>query len=50
MSVQKVGCVMLKVEKRYRIRIGDWLIVYEIHDNALRVLVVRIGNRREVHE
>ncbi|PIE54593.1 MAG: type II toxin-antitoxin system mRNA interferase toxin, RelE/StbE family [Dethiosulfovibrio peptidovorans] len=27
------GCAILKVEKRYRIRVGDYRIIYEVHDN-----------------
>ena len=43
------GCTMLTVEKRYRIRGGDFRIVYEIHDSRLLVLVVRIGHRSNVY-
>lgn len=34
---------------RLRVRVGDWRIVYEVNDGALTVLVVRVGNRREVY-
>ena len=34
----------------YRIRVGDYRIVYQVHDNILIVLVVRIGHRREVYK
>ena len=44
-----LGCTMLKVEKRYRIRVGDFRVVYEIHDSRLLVLVVRIGHRSSVY-
>jgi mRNA interferase RelE/StbE len=43
------GCTMLKIEKRYRIRAGDFRIIYEIHDARLLVLVVRIGHRSSVY-
>jgi mRNA interferase RelE/StbE len=33
----------------YRVRVGDWRIVYAIHDRELVVIVIRIGNRREVY-
>lgn len=32
----------------YRIRVGDWRVVYRIKDQQLLVLVVRIGHRRDV--
>jgi mRNA interferase RelE/StbE len=33
----------------HRIRVGDYRVVYEIRDAVLVVVVVRIGNRREVY-
>jgi mRNA interferase RelE/StbE len=33
----------------YRVRVGDWRIVYAIRDRELVVLVIRIGHRREVY-
>jgi mRNA interferase RelE/StbE len=32
-----------------RIRVGDYRVVYQVHDDVLTVLVVRIGHRREVY-
>ena len=36
-------------ESRFRIRSGDYRVVYEIRDNELLILVVRVGHRREVY-
>lgn len=33
----------------YRVRVGVYRIVYEVIDDRLVVLVVRIGHRREVY-
>ncbi len=33
----------------YRVREGDWRIVYRVEDDKLLVLVVRIGHRSEVY-
>lgn len=33
----------------YRLRVGDWRIIYTLHDNVMTILVVRIGHRREVY-
>jgi len=33
----------------YRIRVGDYRVVYQIQDNRLIVLVVRIGHRKDVY-
>jgi mRNA interferase RelE/StbE len=34
----------------YRIRIGDYRVVYQIHDRQLRVLIVRVGHRRDIYD
>jgi mRNA interferase RelE/StbE len=33
----------------WKYRVGDYRIIANIEDGALRVLVVKIGNRREVY-
>jgi mRNA interferase RelE/StbE len=33
----------------YRVRVGDYRIVYQIEDMFLIVLVVEIGHRREIY-
>jgi mRNA interferase RelE/StbE len=33
----------------FRVRVGDWRIVYTIRDSELVVIVIRIGHRREVY-
>ena len=34
----------------WRVRTGDYRIIYEIHDEQLLVLVLRLGHRREIYE
>lgn len=33
----------------YRIRVGDWRIIYAIEDDQLIVLVIEIGHRSDVY-
>jgi mRNA interferase RelE/StbE len=33
----------------YRIRVGDYRIIYEIQDAVLVVLIVEVGNRRDIY-
>jgi mRNA interferase RelE/StbE len=37
-------------EGEWRVRTGDYRIVYEIHDSMLLVLVVAVGHRREIYD
>jgi mRNA interferase RelE/StbE len=37
------------VDSLYRIRQGDWRIVYTIEDKKLSILVVKVGHRREAY-
>jgi mRNA interferase RelE/StbE len=43
------GVEKLSTLERYRVRQGDYRVVYEIDDQARTVTVVRIGHRREVY-
>ena len=36
-------------EELYRIRVGDYRVVYQIEDKDLMILVVNVGNRREIY-
>jgi len=43
------GVEKLSTLERYRVRQGDYRVVYEIDDQARTVIVVKIGHRREVY-
>jgi mRNA interferase RelE/StbE len=44
------GCVKLAGEPDlYRIRVGDYRIVYQLRNQALTVLVVSIGHRKDMY-
>lgn len=34
----------------WRVRTGDYRIVYEVHDDVLLVLVVAVGHRRDIYQ
>jgi mRNA interferase RelE/StbE len=44
------GCKKLRGRYAWRIRIGDYRVIYEINDGQLLVTVITIGHRREVYE
>jgi mRNA interferase RelE/StbE len=43
------GCKKLAGQDGWRIRVGDYRIVYEIHDRVLLVTVVDVGHRGEIY-
>ena len=44
------GCLKLKGEDNlWRIRVGDYRVVYTIEDDKLIVLVVRVAHRKDVY-
>jgi len=45
------GVVKLKARKpaEWRIRVGNYRVVYEIHDAVLLVIVIEIGDRKNVY-
>jgi mRNA interferase RelE/StbE len=33
----------------YRLRVGDYRIIYQVQDKALLILVVKLGDRKEIY-
>jgi mRNA interferase RelE/StbE len=33
----------------YRLRLGDYRVIYQVQDDILLVLVVRVGHRKEIY-
>jgi mRNA interferase RelE/StbE len=44
------GYRKLKNRDGYRIRVGDYRIIYDIFDNKLIVDVINLGHRREIYD
>lgn len=44
------GCKRLKGRSGYRIRRGDFRIIYDIFDKVLIVEVIAVGDRKDVYE
>jgi mRNA interferase RelE/StbE len=43
------GCEKLSGLEQYRVRQGDYRVVYGVDDEARVVIVVKIGHRRDVY-
>jgi mRNA interferase RelE/StbE len=44
------GCVKLSNLEKYRVRQGVYRIIYEIQDNELIILVVKIAHRSQIYK
>lgn len=44
------GCIKLTGHDCYRVRQGLYRIVYEIHDDRLVVLVIKVGHRSSIYD
>jgi len=43
------GCKKLSGEEKYRIRIGEYRVLYEIIDDKLVIFVVKVSHRKDVY-
>lgn len=44
------GCIKLQGEENaWRIRVGDYRVVYEVHDQQLQIILIRSEHRSEVY-
>jgi len=43
------GSAKLSGEEKYRLRQGDYRVLYFIEEASMTITVVKIGHRREVH-
>jgi len=41
---------LVGADSEWRVRTGDYRIVYEIHDSVLLILVVAVGHRRDIYD
>ena len=44
------GYKKLKGEDAYRIRVGDYRVIYEIDDGKIIVIVVSVGHRKDIYK
>jgi len=44
-----LGCEKLSGQERYRVRQGAYRIIYEINDDRLVVIVVKVGHRGDIY-
>jgi mRNA interferase RelE/StbE len=42
-------CKRLTERKLYQIRVGNYRVVYEIYDRRLVIMIVKVGDRKDVY-
>jgi mRNA interferase RelE/StbE len=43
------GSIKLTHQEKYRIRIGNYRVLYSIEDNILTVFIVKVGHRKNIY-
>ncbi len=44
------GYKKLKGVNGYRLRVGDYRIIYDVNDKEIRITIVKIGHRKYIYE
>ena len=44
-----IGCIKLSGDDRYRIRQGNYRILYTIENKILTIFIVKVGHRKDVY-
>ncbi len=45
-----LDCKKLCAQEKYRIRVGDYRILYSIENDVLTVYIVKVGHRKNVYK
>ena len=49
MNPHPTGSIKLTNQEKYRIRIGNYRVLYSIEDNILTVFIVKVGHRKNIY-
>jgi len=44
-----VGSIKLTNDEKYRVRVGNYRVLYQVEDNILTVVVVKVGHRKDIY-
>lgn len=47
---EMAGIKKLTAREGYRLRVGDWRILYTVHNDILTVHILDVGNRKEIYK
>lgn len=43
------GSIKLTNEEKYRIRVGNYRVLYKVEDDILTIFVVKVGHRKQIY-
>ncbi len=43
------GCKKLRGRPGFRIRVGDYRVIYDIHDRIVTVEIIEVGHRKDIY-
>ncbi|MEO6405227.1 MAG: type II toxin-antitoxin system RelE/ParE family toxin [Ferruginibacter sp.] len=49
LNPRQPGYKKLRSNNAYRIRSGNYRIIYEIHDDIITIVVIDVGHRKEIY-
>ena len=44
------GCKKLTADEKYRVRVGDYRILYSIENDKLMIYIVKVGHRKKIYD
>lgn len=47
---QPYGYLKLKGRDAYRIRVGNYRVIYEVEDKILKIFIITVAHRKDVYE
>ena len=47
--IRKRGCMKLTNFEDYRIRIGDYRVIYTIEDKLLKIVIIKVDHRKQIY-
>ena len=44
-----VGSIKLSNQEKYRLRIGNYRVLYKVEDNILTIFIIKVGHRKDIY-
>lgn len=43
------GSIKLSNQEKYRLRVGNYRVLYKVEDNILTIFIVKVGHRKDIY-